>query len=78
MRKWDGLKEGEWVEMGREGRDAYGERETYNIITLECIHLILQFEYKCSSNESQITSLLRPFYTRERPTVRNSSTAPYM
>ena len=27
VRKWDGLKEGEWVEMGREGRDAYGDRD---------------------------------------------------
>ena len=56
MRKWDGLKEGEWVEMGREGRDAYRDRETYNTITLECVHLhvILQFEYKCSSNDLTI------------------------
>ena len=54
VRRWDGLKEGEWVEMGREGRDAYGDRETYNTITYECVHLILQFEYKCSSNDLTI------------------------
>ena len=42
------------MEMGRENRDAYGDRETYNTITLECVHLILQFEYKCSSNDLSI------------------------
>ena len=46
VKRWDGLKEGEWVEMGREGRDGYGDRETYNTITLECLHLILKCAFQ--------------------------------
>ena len=61
MGKWDGLKKGEWVETGRQGRDGYGDGEmrysaqcSYNTITYECLHLILNCEYKCSSNDLTI------------------------